>query len=80
LKKAIKLNPAHIDARWALIELYIKLPGIVGGETKALKYASELSKISSVDGYLSRGHIDEYYRRYKRERQYKKHFQSPILK
>jgi hypothetical protein len=33
----IKLNPAHIDARWALIELYIKLPGIVGGETKALK-------------------------------------------
>jgi hypothetical protein len=47
--------------------------GIVGGsETKALKYSSELSKISSVDGYLSRGHIDEYYRRYKRQRQYKK--------
>jgi hypothetical protein len=43
--------------------------GIVGGsETKALKYSSELSKISSVDGYLSRGHIDEYYRRYKRQR------------
>jgi hypothetical protein len=42
-EKAIKLNPAHIDARWALIELYIKLPGIVGGsETKALKYSNEL--------------------------------------
>jgi hypothetical protein len=41
-EKAIKLNPAHIDAR-ALIELYIKLPGIVGGsETKALKYSNEL--------------------------------------
>jgi hypothetical protein len=66
---------AHIDARWALIELYIKLPGIVGSETKALKYSSELSKISSVDGYLSRGHIDEYYRRYEAaERQYKKAF------
>jgi hypothetical protein len=51
-------------------------PGIVGGsETKALKYSSELSKISSVDGYLSRGHIDEYYRRYEAaERQYKKAF------
>jgi hypothetical protein len=75
-KKTIKLNPAHIDARWALIELYIKLPGIVGGsETKALKYSSELSKISSVDGYLSRGHIDEYYRRYEAaERQYKSIF------
>jgi hypothetical protein len=23
-----KLNPAHIDARWALIELYIKLPAL----------------------------------------------------
>jgi hypothetical protein len=43
-------------------------------ETKALKYSSELSKISSVDGYLSRGHIDEYYRRYEAERQYKKAF------
>jgi hypothetical protein len=43
LKKAIKLNPAHIDARWALIELYIKLPIVGGSETKALKYA-KLSK------------------------------------
>jgi hypothetical protein len=25
---AKKLNPAHIDARWALIELYIKLPAL----------------------------------------------------
>jgi hypothetical protein len=57
-----------------LIELYIKLPGVVGGsETKALKYANELLKISAVDGYLSRGHIDEYYKRYKSaELQYKK--------
>jgi hypothetical protein len=27
-EKTIKLNPAHIDARWALIELYIKLPAL----------------------------------------------------
>jgi tetratricopeptide (TPR) repeat protein len=62
---AIILNPKHIESRWALIELYIKLPGIVGGsEIKALKYSNELLKLSAVDGYLSRGHIEEYFKRY----------------
>lgn len=73
-EKAIELDSRHIDARWALIELYIKLPGIVGGsETKAIKYSNELLRLSAVDGYLSRGRIDEYYKRYKAaELQYKK--------
>ena len=30
-EKAIALNPKHIEARWALIELNLQLPGIVGG-------------------------------------------------
>lgn len=65
-EKAIQLNPNHIDARWALIELYLQLPGIVGGsERKAQKYANELLKISPVDGYLAKGHIAEYFNRYK---------------
>ena len=74
LEKAITLNPKHIEARWALIELYIQLPGIVGGsESKAIKYSNELLQISTVDGYLSRGHIDEYFKRYEAaEKQYKK--------
>lgn len=64
-KKAIQLNPNHIGARWALIEIYIQLPGFVGGsENKAKSYATELLKISPVDGYLSKGHIEEYYKRY----------------
>ena len=73
-EKAISLNPKHIEARWALIELYIQLPGIVGGsESKAIKYSNELLQISTVDGYLSRGHIDEYFKRYEAaEKQYKK--------
>ena len=73
-EKAITLNPKHIEARWALIELYIQLPGIVGGsESKAIKYSNELLQISTVDGYLSRGHIDEYFKRYEAaEKQYKK--------
>jgi hypothetical protein len=28
-EKAISLNPKHIESCWALIELYIQLPGIV---------------------------------------------------
>ena len=73
-EKAIKLNPKHLEARWALIELYIQLPGIVGGsESKAIKYSNELLRLSPVDGYLSRGHIEEYFKRYKTaEQQYKK--------
>ncbi len=64
-KKAIQLNPNHIGARWALLEIYIQLPGFVGGsESKAKAYAEELLKISPVDGYLSKGHIEEYFKRY----------------
>ena len=73
-EKAIELNPKHIEARWALITLYLQLPGIVGGsETKAIKYSNELLKLSPVDGFLSRGQIEEYFERYpSAETQYKK--------
>ncbi len=73
-EKAIVFNPKHIEARWALIELYIQLPGIVGGsESKAVKYSNELFRLSPVDGYLSKGHIEEYFKRYKiAEQNYKK--------
>jgi hypothetical protein len=44
-ERAIELvDSRHIEARWALIELYIKLPGIIGGsETKAIKYSNYLN-------------------------------------
>ena len=73
-EKAIFLNPKHIEARLALVELYLQLPGIVGGsEKKALLYANEIAQISAVDGYLSKGHIAEYFGRFKEaEVQYKK--------
>lgn len=64
-ENAILLDPKHLEARWALIELNLKLPAIVGGsQAKALQYANELAAISPVDGYLARGHIDEYFDRY----------------
>lgn len=64
---AAKLDVKHIDSRWALVMLYIELPGIVGGsESKAVKYSNELMELSKVDGYLSKGYIDEYFNRYKK--------------
>lgn len=59
--KAAELDPKHIDTRWALVELYVSLPGIVGGSTsKALKYANQLQQLSKVDGYLAKGYVYEY--------------------
>ena len=59
--KAAELDPKHIDVRWALVELYMQLPGIVGGSVdKSLKYANELEKLSKVDGYMAKGYVYEY--------------------
>ncbi|WP_317130330.1 tetratricopeptide repeat protein [Changchengzhania lutea] len=58
--KAAKLDKNHIEVRWALVQLYIQLPGILGGSTsKALKYSNELQQLSTVDGYLAKGYIYE---------------------
>jgi tetratricopeptide (TPR) repeat protein len=65
-EKAISLKSNHLEARWALIEYYLQVPGLFGGsEKKAQNYANQLMKFSTVDGYLARGKIDEYFERYK---------------
>jgi tetratricopeptide (TPR) repeat protein len=73
-EKAIVLNPKHIEARWALVLFYLKLPAIIGGsESKAVRYSNELLKLSPVDGYLAKGQIEEHYGKYTAaEQQYKK--------
>lgn len=59
--RAAELDPKHINTRWALVELYMQLPGIFGGsKSKSLKYANQLQAISKVDGYLAKGYIYEY--------------------
>lgn len=70
-EKAIELNPKHLQARWGLIEYYLHLPGIFGGsETKAISYSVELMQLSVVDGYLSKGRIEEYFKRYNSAEKY----------
>ncbi|WP_298514462.1 tetratricopeptide repeat protein [uncultured Kordia sp.] len=59
--RAAELDPTHIDVRWAMVELYMQLPGIIGGSyKKSMKYANELENLSKVDGYLAKGYIYEY--------------------
>lgn len=59
--KAIELDKDHINARWALVEYYVQLPGIIGGSVnKSLQFANELEAISKVDGYLAKGYVYEY--------------------
>ncbi|MBT8260790.1 MAG: tetratricopeptide repeat protein [Bacteroidia bacterium] len=59
--KAAELDPKHIETRWALVELYMKLPAIIGGsKRKALHFAEELHNLSEVDGFLAKGFIYQY--------------------
>lgn len=74
LKNAIELDPKHIDARWALVQIYMELPFIVGGsKSTAEDYANQLLKLSPVDGYLAFGFIASYDEDWSAaEKQYKK--------
>ncbi len=59
--RAAELDKNHLETRWALVELYMQLPGIIGGsKSKSLYYAKELEALSKVDGYLAKGYIYEY--------------------
>lgn len=63
--KATELDTTHIDSRWALVLFYVEIPAIIGGsEKKAQKYANQLMNLSKVDGYLAKGYIDVYFKRY----------------
>ncbi len=67
----LKLQPNHLEARWALLEYYLQVPFLLGGsESKAREYAKELFALSAVDGYLANAHIAEHYERYDEARQY----------
>lgn len=62
LEKAAELDPNHKEVRWALVDLYMVLPGILGGsETKSQKFANQLLKISKLDGYITIANIAEYF-------------------
>lgn len=58
LEKTVELDPQHVEARRVLVELYVKLPGILGGSIpKAKNYADELKDLNKVDFYLAQAFI-----------------------
>ena len=58
LKKAAELDPEHMEARRALVELYMQLPGIIGGsKTIAESYATDLDRINMIDALLADAYI-----------------------
>jgi tetratricopeptide (TPR) repeat protein len=58
LEKTLELDPEHVEARRVLVELYVKLPGILGGSiSKAKTYADELKDLNKVDFYLAQAFI-----------------------
>ncbi|MEL4306539.1 tetratricopeptide repeat protein [Joostella sp. CR20] len=58
-KLACELDDENLDARWASIDLYLKLPGILGGSNeKAYQYAEELYAIVPIEGYMSKSYIE----------------------
>ena len=58
LERTVELDPEHVEARRVLVELYVKLPGILGGSiSKAKTYADELKDLNKVDFYLAQAFI-----------------------
>jgi tetratricopeptide (TPR) repeat protein len=57
---AAKLDPTHINVRWALVELYTQLPSFLGGSyKKALIYADQLKQLSKPNGYFAKAYVFE---------------------
>lgn len=58
LKKAADLDPTHKEARRALVELYMQIPGFLGGsEALAKSYASDLDRLNPIDALLADAYI-----------------------
>lgn len=58
LEKAVELNPKHVESRRVLVELYVKLPGILGGSLdKAQGFANDLEDLNKVDYFLAQAFI-----------------------
>lgn len=66
-EKAVSLDQKHAASRWGLVMFYLELPRIIGGsETKAVAYSNELMRLSPLEGYLSKGYIEEFFGRNKK--------------
>lgn len=64
-QRAVDLDLGNLDAREALVEFYLRAPGIVGGSvSKAAAEAAEIEKRDAARGIIARGRILEKQRSY----------------
>ncbi|MFD2833486.1 tetratricopeptide repeat protein [Gramella sp. AN32] len=58
LRRAAELDKNHTEVRRALVELYVQLPGFIGGsDVLAESYASDLDRLNQIDALLADGYI-----------------------
>ena len=58
LRRAAELDKNHAEVRRALVELYVQLPGFIGGsDVLAESYASDLDRLNEIDALLADGYI-----------------------
>ncbi len=58
--RAVELDPANLDARMALVEYYVRAPGIMGGSmAKARAQAAAIRERDPLRGYQAFGRIAE---------------------
>jgi tetratricopeptide (TPR) repeat protein len=72
-KTAVALDPDYVDPKWALIDYYLELPGILGGSVKHAKlYANELERVSKIEGLMAHAYIATYDDELKKARNFQK--------
>src|ERR1700682_5084667 len=58
---AVALDPNNLDARMALVEFYLRAPGIAGGSVeKARQQAEEIRKRDALEGHHAMARIHNY--------------------
>ena len=64
-ERASALDPDNLEARFGLIEFYLRAPGVLGGSVpKAREQAAQVGKRDPLQGHRAAGRIAEYEKRF----------------
>lgn len=59
-EESLRLDPGHLETRWALIDVYLEIPGFLGGsKEKAEKQVEALKRLNPVEGLLAQAYVNE---------------------
>jgi tetratricopeptide (TPR) repeat protein len=64
-ERASALDPENLEARFGLLEFYLRAPGIMGGSvSKAREQAAEIAKRDKLQGHRAAGRVAEHEKQY----------------